>query len=186
MDDLPSSTGNVAVVTEPPRVSPAAPHEPPAVARRHDGARDRPCDGGFAFARNQAAQRRPMRTEPATPAASGIGVLIVNLGTPDAADTGGGAALSETVPHRPPRDRKRFAVLEDGAQRRHSAIAIAAQSTRLPENLESRQERVAVQDHHAFASRETRRHSRTARQACHRRLGDALRAVRRLHRGSKC
>ena len=42
-------------------------------------------------------------------------------------------------------------------------------------NLEQRQERVAVQDHHAVAGRKARRHPGAARQARHRRLGDALR-----------
>ena len=47
-------------------------------------------------------------------------------------DAGGGAALSERVPDRPPRHRKQFAVVETPAQWRHPADPLAAQSARLP------------------------------------------------------
>jgi ferrochelatase len=84
MDDLPSSTGNVAVVTEPPRVSPAAPHEPPG----SPAVMTAPAIGHATSVSPSPVIKGAAETdapEPATPAASGIGVLIVNLGTPDAA-----------------------------------------------------------------------------------------------------
>ena len=110
----------------------------------------------------------------AAQAATGIGVLLVNLGTPDAATPAAVRRyLKEFLSDRRVIEKNSL-LWKLAAQRRHPADPLAAQSARLPEDLEPRQERIAVQDHHALASRKTRRHSRTARQARHRRLGDAL------------
>ena len=118
--------------------------------------------------------------------ASPIGVLLVNLGTPDAPTPAAiRRYLKEFLTDRRVIENE-FVPLEVCAKLHHPAAAVAAQSARLPENLESRKERIAIQDHHAFAGRKARQYSRAARQACHRRLGDALRQSRRSPRGSKC
>ena len=87
-----------------------------------------------------------------------------------------GAPISEGVPHRSARDRERTSLLWKMVL---NGIILPLRSRRksprLPENLEQRKERVAVQDHHALAGGKARRHPRAARQARHRRLGDALR-----------
>ena len=68
-----------------------------------------------------------LRAQAARAAVAGgrIGVLIVNLGTPDATDAGLGAALSAGVPQRQPRDREPGPGLEVRAQRHHPDHAAA-------------------------------------------------------------
>ena len=108
------------------------------------------------------------------PTIAGIGVLLVNLGTPDAAEPKAVRRyLKEFLSDRRVIEKDTLAV-EARAQRYHSAAALAAQGARLRKDLESRKERVAAQDHHPLAGGEARRHSRAARQARDRRLGDAL------------
>jgi len=77
MDDLPSNTGNVAVVAEPPRLSPPVPQ-----AYRELPAADQATSLAPLSVTEGPAKADAPET---TPAASGIGVLLVNLGTPDAA-----------------------------------------------------------------------------------------------------
>ena len=56
-----------------------------------------------------------------------IGVLLVNLGTPDATDAAVGAPLPQGIPDRPAGDREPGAGLEVRAQRHHPADAAAPQ-----------------------------------------------------------
>ncbi len=55
------------------------------------------------------------------PARERVGVLLVNLGTPDTADADRRAGLSPGVPVRSPRDREPGPALEAGPQRHHPA-----------------------------------------------------------------
>jgi protoporphyrin/coproporphyrin ferrochelatase len=77
MDDLPSNTGNVAVVAEPPRLSPPVPQD----------YRELPAADQATSLAPPSVTEGPAKADApeTTPAASGIGVLLVNLGTPDAA-----------------------------------------------------------------------------------------------------
>ena len=81
--------------------------------------------------------QRSKRKRPATAESShGIGVLLVNLGTPDAAEpVAVRRYLKEFLTDRRVIETRRLAV-EDGAQRHHPAAAVAPQSARLPEDLE--------------------------------------------------
>ena len=116
------------------------------------------------------------RVAEAMPTTSGIGVLLVNLGTPDAAEPPAMRRYLKEFLTDPPRDREKLAC---SGRWCFNGIILPLRSRRkarrLQKNLEQRQGRVAAQDHHPLAGRKTLRHSRAARQTRHRRLGDALR-----------
>ena len=119
-------------------------------------------------------RRRVRRRQEAMPYIPGIGVLLVNLGTPDAAEPKAVRRyLKEFLsdPRVIEKDTLLWKFVLNGII---LPLRLAAQGARLSEDLEPREERVAAQDHHPLASREARRHSRAARQARDRRLGDAL------------
>ena len=90
-------------------------------------------------------------TSEAKPAVPGIGVLLVNLGTPDAPDPAAVRRYLKEFLSDPRVIEKDSLAVANGTQRHHPAAAVAAQSARLPEDLESREERVAIQDHHPLA-----------------------------------
>ena len=121
--------------------------------------------------------------KPAVPAAQPrVGVLLVNLGTPDAADARGVRRLSQGIPLRPARDREPGPDLEAGAQRHHPATPAARQGARLPEDLEQREERIAAEDHHALAgAKSSPPRCRTARTSWS--TGRCATAIRRSRRG---
>ncbi len=156
MNDEPANPGNAAAVSEQPSAPPAASPD----ARSLAAARAKP------VAITEAAN------EPVPP--TGIGVLVVNLGTPDApTPVAVRRYLKEflTDPRVIEKDSVLWKMLLNG-------IILPVRSrrkARLQKHLEPRQGRISVQDDHPFAGREACQHSRTARQACHRRLGDALR-----------
>ncbi len=118
------------------------------------------------------------------PAARGgrIGVLIVNLGTPDATDAPFGAALSPGIPQRRPGDREPGPGLEVRAQRHHPAPPAARQRPRLRENLESRAQRIAAEDHHPRAGGQASRHDRRGRSRPSWSTGRCATAIRRWRR----
>ena len=101
------------------------------------------------------------------PAARGgrIGVLIVNLGTPDATDAASVRRYLREFLSDAPRDREPGPDLEVRAQRHHPAAPAARQRPRLRENLESRAQRIAAEDHHPRAGRRSsaRRSTRSIR-----------------------
>ena len=97
-----------------------------------------------------AAEARPER----------VGVLLVNLGTPDAADAKGVRRYLKEFLSDP-------RVIEDQGlvwKLILNGIILrtrpAAQGARLPEDLEWREERIAAEDDHALAGREARRGDR--------------------------
>ncbi len=112
-----------------------------------------------------------------------VGVLLVNLGTPDSADAKGVRVYLKEFLSDP-------RVIEDqgllwklvlnGIILR---IRPAPQGARLPEDLEHREERIPAQDHYARAVRQARRIDRRPRP-CRGRLGDALRQSVDPRRGS--
>ncbi len=85
------------------------------------------------------------------PVVPGIGVLLVNLGTPDAPNPAAVRRYLKEFLSDPRVIEKDCAALANRAQRHHPAAAVAPQSARLSEDLEPREERVATQDHHALA-----------------------------------
>ena len=108
------------------------------------------------------------------PSISGIGVLLVNLGTPDAAEPKAVRRyLKEFLTD--PRVIEKNSLLWKFVL---NGIILPLRSRRKARDYEKiwnqREKRIAAQDHHALAGRKTRRHSRAARQACRGRLGDAL------------
>ena len=102
-------------------------------------------------------------------------MLIVNLGTPDAADAPAVRRYLKEFLSDPRVIEDQGAGLAAPAQRHHPADAAAAQGARLRQDLEQRARRIAAQDHHARAGGEARLHARAGRRAHHGRLGDALR-----------
>ena len=104
---------------------------------------------------------------------SHVGVLLVNLGTPDTADAKGVRVYLEGVPVRSAGDREPGPGLAADPQWLHPAHPPAHQGARLSEDLEYRAQRVAAEDHHARAGREARARHRRSR-SCRGRLGDAL------------
>ena len=196
MNDAPTIAGNASEVVEQPPAAqnptdfpraaepiPAAAPEPappiaPAPATEPAKNADKSADKNSATA--AAPPAVPIApsaavTAEATPSSSGIGVLLVNLGTPEAATP---AAIRKYLQQFLTDKRvikREFAAVEVRPQRHHPADPLAAQSARLRKNLEQGEKRVAAQDHHARAGGEAFRHPRTARQACPRQLGDALR-----------
>ena len=76
--------------------------------------------------RPESASRAERRRAAIRARGGRIGVLIVNLGTPDATDAAVGAALSARVSQRRPGDREPGAGLEVRAQRHHPAAPAAA------------------------------------------------------------
>ena len=120
------------------------------------------------------APTAPTAASAAAPAASGIGVLLVNLGTPDAAEP---AAVRRYLKEflTDPRVIEKNSLLWKFML---NGIILPLRSRRKARDYQKiwnhEQGRIAAQDHHPVAGGKTRRHSRTARQACRRRLGDAL------------
>ena len=103
-----------------------------------------------------------------------VGVLLVNLGTPDSADARGVRVyLKEFLsdPRVIENQGLLWKLVLNGVILRTRP---RAQGARLPEDLEHREERIAAQDHHARAVRKARRSDRRPRP-CRGRLGDALR-----------
>ena len=103
-----------------------------------------------------------------------VGVLLVNLGTPDTADARGVRVyLKEFLsdPRVIEDQGLRWKLILNGIILR---VRPAPQGARLPEDLEHREERIPAQDDHARAGRKACRGDRRSR-ACRGRLGDALR-----------
>ena len=152
--------------------------EPAAIARAETPAEAPPVAESSAPPANTAAAPEtgvaPETTAAPEKVEHGIGVLLVNLGTPDAPDAKAVRRYLKQFLTDPRVIEKRGLSLEAHPQRRHPADPVAAQGARLQAHLEQRQERIAVQDHHPLAGRKARRHPGAARQARHRRLGDAL------------
>ena len=173
---VPETAGETTAKPSPPQLPP---EEPAAAARAETPPRRRPLPKVPTPESNTAAMpvaaAAPITAAAPEKVERGIGVLLVNLGTPDAPDAEAVRRYLKQFLTDPRVIEKARAVLEAPPQRRHPADPVAAQSARLQANLEQRQERIAVQDHHAVAGRKARRHPGTARQARHRRLGDALR-----------
>ena len=91
------------------------------------------------------------------PSITGIGVLIVNLGTPDAPTPAAVRRYLKEFLTDPRVIERDF--LEAIAQYFYPVAALAAQSARLRKNLESREGRIAVQDDYPFPGRKTQRDS---------------------------
>ena len=119
------------------------------------------------------------------PVASGrIGVLLVNLGTPDATDYWSMRRyLKEFLSDRP-RDRGEPAEVVAGAQSDHPDDPSGPQGARLRQDLEPRARRIAAEDHHARAGREAGRRCWRPWTAASPSTGRCATAIRRLPRGS--
>ena len=107
------------------------------------------------------ADARPADHPPA--AAGRIGVLLVNLGTPDATDYWSMRRyLKEFLSDRRVIEENRLEMVA-GPQPDHPDGAAAPQGARLRQDLEPRARRIAAEDHHARAGREARRDARAGR-----------------------
>ena len=136
---------------------------------------------------NDRGTLRAARAAPAQPARGGrIGVLLVNLGTPDATDAGIGAPLSQGVPQRRAGDREPGPGLEVRPQRHHPDHAAAPQRRGL-----SRRSGIASGTNRRSRPSPARRPTKlartldAARSDDHGRLGDALRQSVDRSRGSR-
>ncbi len=125
----------------------------------------------------------PAAERPPQPAGR-IGVLLVNLGTPDAADAPAVRRYLKEFLSDPRVIENQGAAVEARSQRHHPAHQAAAQSPRLPQDLEPGEERIAAQDDHPRAGRKARfrRWSRWARTSSW--TGRCATAIPRSHRGS--
>ena len=79
-----------------------------------------------------------------------VGVLIVNLGTPDATDAKSVRRYLREFLHDKRVIEQDTHHMEIRPQRHHPAAAAGAQRPRLPENLEPREEQIAAEDDHAL------------------------------------
>ena len=106
---------------------------------------------------------------PGPPAAMGgkVGVLLVNLGTPDGADAASVRRYLKEFLSDPRVIENQGLHVAARAQRRHPADPAAAQGARLRQDLESGEERIPAQDHHPLAGGK-------ARPPCSRRWGRDL------------
>src|SRR5262249_48576872 len=116
-----------------------------------------------------------MSPDTATHAGGRIGVLLVNLGTPDS--TGYWAMrrdLKEVLSDRRGNWGKRL-TQRACLQFDYFDRSTRPQGTRLRQDLEQGTRRISAKDHHALSIRQAGRDVRKSRQAHPRRLGDALR-----------
>jgi Ferrochelatase len=81
-----------------------------------------------------------------------VGVLLVNLGTPDSADARGVRVYLKEFLSDPRVIEDQG--LETAAERRHPAHPPRPQGARLPEDLEHREQRIPAQDDYARTVRE--------------------------------
>ena len=168
---------------EPPRVAEArsearVPHEEPAMPAPPVFAPQTPPPD------KQAVEAET--PDEAMPATSGIGILLVNLGTPDAAEPKAVRRyLKEFLADRRVIENGRPA-LEDGAQRHHPAAAPAPPRPRLSRRSGTRSTtKSPLKTITRVAGGEARRDPRAARQATSWSTGRCATAARRSPRGSK-
>ena len=124
-----------------------------------------------------AASAVPVYAPGPAPAAAGgkVGVLLVNLGTPDGADAASVRRYLKEFLSDPRVIENQGVIWQLVLNGVILPIRPRRKARDYAEDLESREERIPAQDHHPLAGGKARPHARSAGAEPHGRLGDALR-----------